>query len=164
MNNNLINEINTIREMMGLLTEEETKMDQASDLSKIQNLSDLEGLNIEVKNVLDKTNPICSAPKTGNQEHDTIISKVWDWANDPQNKTKLKDTFKKVKDTFLSLKKTQKKGEVNEQVTGAIIIGGIAISPGILIAIGVFILIIIILAMIPKKSKCKKWKNLNDLL
>jgi hypothetical protein len=162
--NNLLNEINTIRQMMGLLNEEETKIDQASDLSKIQNLSNLEGLNVEVKNVLDKSNPICSPPKTGNQEHDTILSKIWDWAHDPQNKTKLKETFKKVKDAFLSLKKSQKKEEVKEQLTEAIMIGTIAVSPGILIAIGIFILIIIIVAMIPKKSKCKKWKNLNDLL
>ena len=118
---------------------------------------------ILTQNILDKTNPMCEPPKTGNEEHDGILKKVWDWANDPANKGKLKDTFTKVKSALSQAKKESKGGEISEQLA-PIIIGGLAISPGILIAVGIFILIILIVAMIPKKSGCQKWKTIDDLV
>ena len=163
MENKLLSEINSMRSMMGLINEAEEMASQASDLSKVQNLAKLDGLNVDVKNILDKTNPMCEPPKTGNEEHDGILKKVWDWANDPANKGKLKDTFTKVKSALSQAKKESKGGEISEQLA-PIIIGGLAISPGILIAVGIFILIILIVAMIPKKSGCQKWKTIDDLV
>lgn len=108
MNRKLLSEINSIRTMMGLINEDVEMSSQSSDLSKIENLSKLEGLDVDVKNILDKTNPICEPPKTGNEEHDNIIKKVWDWASDPSNKNKLKETFSKLKEA-VSLSKNKTK-------------------------------------------------------
>ena len=79
MSRELLSEIKSIRSIMGLLNEDVEMASQSSDLSKIQNLSKLEGIDVDVKNILDKTNPICEPPKTGNEKHDNIIKKVWDW-------------------------------------------------------------------------------------
>jgi len=70
MENKLLSEINSMRSMMGLINEAEEMASQAADLSKAQSLAKLEGLNIDIKNFLDKTNPMCECPKTGNEEQD----------------------------------------------------------------------------------------------
>lgn len=163
MKNKLISEINSMRSMMGLINEAEEMASQAADLSKAQSLSKLEGLNVDVKNFLDKTDPMCTPPKTGNEEQDSVLQKIWTWANDPTNKSKLKDTFTKVKSAITQAKQQSKGGEISEQLA-PIIIGSVTIAPGILIAIGVFILVILIIAMMPKKSGCKKWKTIDDLV
>lgn len=163
MENKLISEINSMRSMMGLINEAEEMASQAADLSKAQSLSKLEGLNVDVKNFLDKTDPMCTPPKTGNEEQDSVLQKIWNWANDPANKSKLKDTFTKVKSAIAQAKQQSKGGEISEQLA-PIIIAGVAISPSLLIAIGVFILVILIIAMMPKKSGCKKWKTIDDLV
>ena len=163
MKNKLISEINSMRSMMGLINEAEEMASQAADLSKAQSLSKLEGLNVDVKNFLDKTDPMCTPPKTGKEEQDSVLEKIWNWANDPANKSKLKDTFTKVKSAIAQAKQQSKGGEISEQLA-PIIIAGVAISPSLLIAIGVFILVILIIAMMPKKSGCKKWKTIDDLV
>ena len=162
-NKKLLNEIDSIRSMMGLITEDQEIASQASDLSKVGNLAKLEGVNVDVKKYLDETNPICEPPKTGNQEHDNILKKIWDWGHDPANKGKLKDTLKKVKDSLILAKKENKK-EMSEQVGAGLVIAGITLTPSILIAIGIFIIVIIIICSIPKKSSCKKWKTIDDLV
>jgi len=108
MENKLLSEINSMRSMMGLINEAEEMASQAADLSKAQSLAKLEGLNIDIKNFLDKTNPMCKCPKTGNEEQDGILKKIWSWANDPANKGKLKDTFTKVKSELSQAKKESK--------------------------------------------------------
>lgn len=163
MKNKLISEINSIRSIMGLINEDVEMASQAADISKVENLSKLEGLDVDVKNFLDKTDPMCTPPKTGNEEHDGVLQKIWAWANDPSNKSKLKDTFTKVKSAITQAKQQSKSGEISEQLA-PIIIAGITISPSLLIAIGVFILIILIIAMMPKKSGCKKWEVIDDLV
>ena len=162
MSRELLSEIKSIRSIMGLLNEDVEMASQSSDLSKIQNLSKLEGIDVDVKNILDKTNPICEPPKTGNEKHDNIIKKVWDWASDPSNKPKLKETFSKLKDAVSQSKKQNK--TIKEQGGVGIVIAGITITPGILIIIGVTLLIILIVKMIPTKSNCKKWKTVDDLV
>lgn len=147
---------------MGLLTEDQEMASQASDVSKIQNLAKLEGVDVDVKKYLDKTNPICEPPKTGNEENDNIIKQVWEWASNPENKNKIKDTLKKVKDYFVKVKKS--KSEIDEQVLPPLIIGAITIPAGTVIAIGIFIIVILIVFSIPKKSNCQKWKTIDDLV
>jgi len=160
MENKLLSEINSMRSMMGLINEAEEMASQAADLSKAQSLAKLEGLNIDIKNFLDKTNPMCECR---NEEQDGILKKIWSWANDPANKGKLKDTFTKVKSALSQAKKESKGGEISEQLA-PIVIGTVTIGPGILIAIGIFILIILIVAMMPKKTRCQTWKTVDDLV
>lgn len=148
---------------MGLINEEAEMESQAADLSKVENLVKLEGFDVDVKKYLNKTDPFCEPPKTGNETYDNILRKIWDWAHDPINKDKLKETLKKVKDGIVAAKK-QKLDQVNEQLGPGIIIAGITLSPGILIAIGIFIIVIIIYCSLPKKSSCKKWKSIDDLV
>ena len=148
---------------MGLITEDQEMASQAADLSKVENLANLEGVNVDVKKYLDKTNPICEPPKTGNEEHNNILKKIWDWGHDPANKGKLKDTLKKVKDSLILAKKENKK-EMSEQLGAGLVIAGITLTPSLLIAIGIFIIVIIIICSIPKKSSCKKWKTVDDLV
>lgn len=149
--------------MMGLLNEDQEMASQASDVSKVQNLAKLEGLDVDVKKYLDKTNPICEPPKTGNEEHDNIIKKIWNWGHDPANKGKLKDTLKNLKLAVANARKENKK-EMSEQTGVGLVIAGITLTPSILIAIGIFLIIIIIICSIPKKSSCKKWKTVDDLV
>jgi len=163
MENKLLSEINSMRSMMGLINEAEEMASQAADLSKVQSLAKLDGIDVDVKNFLDKTNPMCECPKTGNEEQDGILKKIWSWANDPANKSKLKDTFAKVKSAISQAKKESKGGEISEQLA-PIVIGTVTIGPGILIAIGIFILIILIVAMMPKKTRCQTWKTVDDLV
>jgi hypothetical protein len=162
-NKKLLNEIDSIKSIMGLITEDQEMASQASDLSKVQNLANLENVKVDVKKYLDKTNPICEPPKTGNEEHDNIIKKIWDWAHDPANKGSLKDTLKKVKQAYVNAKK-EKKQEVSEQGGAGLVIAGITLTPSLLIAVGIFIIVIIIICSIPKKSSCKKWKTIDDLV
>ena len=162
-NKKLLNEIESIRSIMGLITEDQEMASQAADLSKVENLANLEGVNVDVKKYLDKTNPICEPPKTGNEEHNNILKKIWDWGHDPANKGKLKDTLKKVKDSLILAKKENKK-EMSEQLGAGLVIAGITLTPSLLIAIGIFIIVIIIICSIPKKSSCKKWKTVDDLV
>ena len=148
--------------MMGLLNEDQEMASQASDVSKVQNLANLEGLDVDVKKYLDKTNPICEPPKTGNEENDNILRGVWEWASNPENKNKIKDTLKKVKDYYVKVKKS--KSELGEQVLPPLIIGAMTIPAGTIIAIGIFIIVILILFNTPKKTNCKKWKTVDDLV
>lgn len=161
-NKKIIMEINSIRSMMGLINEDMEMASQAADVSKVENLAKLEGIDVDVKKYLNETNPICEPPKTGNEKYDTILKKIWDWGHDPLNKSKLKETLKQVKDAMAQSKKENK--EVNEQLGAGIVIAGITLSPSVLIAIGVFIIIILIICSIPKKSSCKKWKTIDDLV
>ena len=96
-NKKLILEINDIKSIMGLITEDQEMSSQAADLSKVENLAKLEGINVDIKKYLDKTNPVCEPPKTGDEQKDNIIKKIWDWGHDPANKMNLKETLKKLK-------------------------------------------------------------------
>lgn len=163
-NKKIINEINSIRSIMGLINEDMEMSSQVADLSKVENIAKLEGFDVDVKDYLNKSNPLCEPPKTGNQEYDNILKKIWDWAQDPSNRGSLKETLKKVKDAYIQALKDRKKENVNEQLGAGIIIAGITLTPSILIAIGVFIILLIIIFSIPKKSSCKKWKTIDDLV
>lgn len=162
-NKKIIKEINSMRSIMGLINEETEMASQTADVSKVENLTKLEGINVDVKKYLDKTDPMCTPPKTGDEKHDNILKKIWDWGHDPANRGSLKETLKKVKEAFINAKKQNKK-EVSEQTGAGIIIAGITLTPSILIAIGIFIIVIIIICSIPKKSSCKKWKTIDDLV
>lgn len=162
-NKKILNEIDSIRTIMGLITEDQEVASQAADLSKVESLAKLEGVNVDVKKYLDKTNPICEPPKTGNEEHNNILKKIWDWGHDPANRGNLKDTLKKVKEALVAARKNNKK-EVSEQLGAGLVIAGVTLTPSLLIAIGIFIIVIIIICSIPKKSSCKRWKTIDDLV
>lgn len=162
-NKKILNEINSIRSIMGLINEDTDMTSQASDVSKVENIAKLEGVDVDVKKYLNKTDPMCEPPKTGNQEHDNILKKIWDWGHDPANRGSLKETLKKVKEALVNAKK-QNKTQVDEQTGVGLVIAGITLTPSILIAIGIFIIVIIIICSLPKKSSCKKWKTIDDLV
>lgn len=162
-NKKILNEINSIRSIMGLINEDTDMTSQASDVSKVENIAKLEGVDVDVKKYLNKTDPMCEPPKTGNQEHDNILKKIWDWGHDPDNRGSLKETLKKVKEALVNAKK-QNKTQVDEQTGVGLVIAGITLTPSILIAIGIFIIVIIIICSLPKKSSCKKWKTIDDLV
>jgi len=162
-NKKILNEINSIRSIMGLINEDTDMTSQASDVSKVENIAKLEGVDVDVKKYLNKTDPMCEPPKTGNQEHDNILKKIWDWGHDPANRGSLKETLKKVKEALVNAR-TQNKTQVDEQTGVGLVIAGITLTPSILIAIGIFIIVIIIICSLPKKSSCKKWKTIDDLV
>ena len=58
----------------------------------------------------------------------------------------------------------ENKKEMSEQIGAGLVIAGITLTPSILIAIGIFLIVIIIICSIPKKSSCKKWKTVDDLV
>lgn len=156
----ILSEINLIRSIMGLINESEEMTSQASDLSKIQNFLKLEGVNVDVKDYLDKTNPICAVPKTGDSEKDNIIKKIWDWASDTKNNSELKNTFQKIKDYLNEIKKFNTK----EQVSEPFVIGSTTISSSLIDEVGIILLIILITKLTPKKTKCDSQKSINDLI
>lgn len=58
----LINEVMNIKKIMGLIKEDTELSSQASDLSKVQNLLDLQDVNIKAEELLDEDEPICPFP------------------------------------------------------------------------------------------------------
>jgi hypothetical protein len=125
------------------------------DITQIQKVADQEGADINVTDIVDTDNPMCT-PMTGDQQKDGIIARIWDWANDPANRGSLKQTLSTLKDAIFKAKEQEPEGgEVEEQVgTAALItIGGVALTPSLLIAIGGILLFIIIIAMISKGGK-----------
>lgn len=147
----LINEVIDIKKMMGLITEDMEVSSQASDLSKVQNLLKLEDLDIEVKDVLDDTEPICVAPKKLSEEENTVVSKFWDWANSTGNKNNLKSVFNQLKTVI-------KDSEKNVE---GISIGDMNFTKNQVDRLGKTLIAIIVVGMVPKTSNCKKTEEKN---
>jgi len=122
------------------------------------------GVSVPVEQLVDPTEPLCTAPQTGNPEEDTILSKVWDWAQS-QSMESLQDIKSKIKDGISKAKSLIKNKRVDEQVAPILVIGGVGIGASMLIAIGGILLFIIIVSIIVKSSKkhsspCKRRRKL----
>lgn len=140
------------------LINEESSFEAENILKTSKEMASQEGVGEDISQYVDTENPTC-VPTTGDSEKDGIISRIWEWANNPANRSDLKTTLKSLKDAIFKAK--QEKKEVSEQVETALLtIGGIALTPSILIAIGGILLIIIIVSIVSKSGKkrsgCKR--------
>jgi len=144
MRQGLINELYQIKKIMGLLNEDTELSSQASDLSKVQNLLDLEDLDIIAKDLLDDDEPICTPPKKMSEEENQLISKYWDWAN-TGNELELKKIFKFIKDMLYD----------DEDFSEEITIGDLQLTKNDLTNIGDTLLAITVIGLINKTSNCK---------
>ena len=142
----LINEVMNIKKIMGLIKEDTELSSQASDLSKVQNLLDLQDVDIKAEELLDEDEPICTPPKRLSEEENNLVSKYWEWANSPGNKLELKKIFKKIKDMIYD----------DEDLSDNIIIGDLELSKNDIKSIGDTLLVITVVGLIPKVSDCNK--------
>ena len=137
-----------IRKMYGLVNE---------NLEMIKN--ELGDISVPVEEIVDSEDPLCTLPQTGNPEHDGILSKVWNWAQQ-QSVSTLRDMKKKIKEVLSKVKK----GQMNEQATPVLVIGTVGISMATLVIIGWILLVIIVLAIMYKVNKnqspCKRRRKL----
>lgn len=122
---------------------------------------------VKLDDVVDSNDPTC-IPQTDDETNNGIIARVWDWANNPENRGSLKQTLVSLKNAIFKAK-DQVKDEtqpMNEQVETALItIAGVSLGPSVLIAIGAILLIIIIIAIVSKsggkkRSSCKRRSKL----
>ena len=133
-----------IKKIMGLIKEDTELSSQASDLSKVQNLLDLQDVNIKAEELLDEDEPICTPPKRLSEEENNLVSKYWEWANSPGNKLELKKIFKKIKDMIYD----------DEDLSDNIVIGDLELSKNDVKSIGDTLLAITVVGLIPKVSDC----------
>jgi len=180
MSKNLLNEeLNTMKYLLGykrgVVISEQANVNETDEftpqetegitIDQIQGELDKEGVDVQATEMVDTENPTCM-PTTGDQEKDGIISRIWDWANNPANRGSLKQTISSLKNAIFKAKEQAPEGEVKEQVGAAalITIGGVALTPSLLIAIGGILLFIIIVALISKggkkKSACSRRRKL----
>jgi hypothetical protein len=135
-----------------------------------EELSNL-GVDAPIESVVDPNDCGC-VPKTGDSEKDGIIARIWDWANNPENRGSLRQTLSSLKDAIKKAKEmtpevtTGSTETVSEQAGAAalITIGGVGIGASALIAIGVILLIIIVVALVSRggkrRSSCKRRSKL----
>lgn len=122
---------------------------------------------VKLDDVVDSNDPTC-VPQTDDETNNGIIARVWDWANNPENRGSLKQTLVSLKNAIFKAKEQVKDDTqpMNEQAETAIItIAGAALGPSVLIAIGAILLIIIIIAIVSKsggkrRSSCKRRSKL----
>ena len=135
-----------IKKIMGLIKEDTELSSQASDLSKVQNLLDLQDVDIKAEELLDEDEPICTPPKRLSEEENNLVSKYWEWANSAGNKLELKKIFKKIKDMIYD----------DEDLSDNIVIGDLELSKNDLKSIGDTLLAVTVVGLIPKVSDCNK--------
>lgn len=135
-----------IKKIMGLIKEDTELSSQASDLSKVQNLLDLQDVDIKAEELLDEDEPICTPPKRLNEEENNLVSKYWEWANSAGNKLELKKIFKKIKDMIYD----------DEDLSDNIVIGDLELSKNDIKSIGDTLLVVTVVGLIPKVSDCNK--------
>jgi hypothetical protein len=132
-------------------------------LGKANEVAKQMDVDVNVSDVVDPENPTC-LPTTGDSEKDGIISKIWDWAHNPANKGSLKSTLINLKNAIGKAKQMEGKTEMQEQVVPLITIAGVALTPSLLIAIGVILLVIIVISIssVGKKNKsaCSRRRKL----
>jgi hypothetical protein len=130
----------------------ETLINEADETTLIQTELGKEGVAVPVGDIVDPTEPLCTAPQTGNPEEDGILSKVWEWAQSQSVET-LEDMKNKVKDAISKAKTLLKGKRVDEQVAPLLVIGGVSITASLMVAVGALLLFIIVVAIIVKKSR-----------
>lgn len=150
-------EKNTIRGMYGILKESE-------EMEIIQNELDNNGVSVSVEDIVDPTEPLCTAPQTGNPEEDGILSKIWDWAQSQSVET-LQDIKSQLKDAISKAKESINGKRMDEQVAPLLVIGGVSLTASMLVAVGAILLFIIIVSIIVKSTKrnmspCKRRRKL----
>jgi len=134
------------------------------DITDLKNEASAEGISGDVSKFANQESPVCAPPMTGDGKKDTILKSIFSWAK-KQNVQTLKSTLKNVRQKLKETKIAKKEGRLQEQAS-AIVIAGVAIAPGIFIAIGALIIIIILAAIIrgskKRKGGCNSgwWDNL----
>jgi hypothetical protein len=181
MSKNLLNEeLNTMKYLLGykrgVVISEQANVNETDEftpqetegitIDQIQGELDKEGVDVQASELVDTDNPTC-IPTTDSEEHNGIISRIWNWANNPANRGSLKQTISSLKNAIFKAKEQDTESEVKEQVgTAALItIGGVALTPSLLIAIGGILLFILIVILITGNKKggspmCKRRKRL----
>jgi len=142
----IINEVRNIKKIMGLLNEDIELPSQSSDLSKVQNLLDLQDVDVKAEDLLDDTEPICTPPKKLGDHENKMVSEFWNWANMPGNKNDLKNIFKIVKDILYD----------DENMDEEITIGNLHLSSNDIKNIGDTLLVVCVIGLIQKTSNCNK--------
>ena len=156
----------TINEVSEVVNPVQAMMDAKKELANI-------GINYDVvkpDEVVDANEPTC-IPQTADEDKNSKITKIWDWANNPENRGSLKDTLVSLKNAIFKSKDMVKDDgndttqPMNEQVETALItIGSVALGPSTLIAIGAILLFIIVMAIVVKSGKrrspCKRRSKL----
>ena len=149
----------------GVVISEQEEEVTTDVLGKAEEVAKQMDVDVNVSDVVDPENPTC-LPTTGDSEKDGIISKIWDWAHDPANRGSLKSTLINLKNAIGKAKQMEGKSEMQEQVLPLITIAGVALTPSLLIAIGVLLLIVIIIAISSSskknKSACGRRRKLVD--
>ena len=114
-------------------------------------LNNLGMSNIKLSDYIDEKNPVCII-QTGNQEQDSFITKVSDWAM-----TQTPEVIKKaITDLIGYIKKQQQTKPVSEQVAALamapIVIGTITIPGGVLVAIAGILVITLVVDLVRAMS------------
>jgi hypothetical protein len=104
------------------------------------------GITTPIKDLIGDTDPLCTVPETGNSEHDSILSKIWEWAL-----SQSVESLKKMKSMIKKAIFKSKDKRVDEQAETLFFIGSNPVTAPLLLMIGGVILLIII-AVIIKKS------------
>ena len=104
------------------------------------------GITTPIKELIGDKDPLCTVPETGDSEHDSILSKIWDWASEQSV-----DSLKKMKSIIKNAIFKSKDKRVDEQAETLFFIGSTPVTAPLLLLIGGIILLIII-AIIIKKS------------
>ena len=104
------------------------------------------GITTPMKELIGDKDPLCAVPETGNSEHDSILSKIWEWASEQSV-----DSLRKMKLMIKNAIFKSKDKRVDEQAETLFLIGSTPVTAPLLIMVGGAILLIII-ALIIKKS------------
>ena len=112
------------------------------------------GVSIPVEKMIDSTEPLCTSPETGDPMEDSVLSKVWEWAQSQSVET-LKDMKSKIRESINVAKTLIKNKRVDEQSAPILIIGGIGLSASMLIAVGALLIFIVAVAIVSRSSKRK---------
>ena len=138
----------------GVVISEQEEVPTTDVLGKADEVAKQMDIDVNVSDVVDPENPTC-LPTTGDSEKDGIISRIWDWAHNPANRGSLKSTLINLKNAIGKAKQMEGKGEMQEQVAPLITIAGVALTPSLLIGIGVLLLVIIIIVISSSGKKNK---------
>jgi hypothetical protein len=104
------------------------------------------GITTPIKELIGDIDPLCRVPETGNSEHDSILSKIWEWASEQSV-----ESLKKMKSMIKNAIFKSKDKRVDEQAEPLFFIGSAPVTAPLLMIIGGIILLIIV-AVIIKKS------------
>lgn len=152
-----LNERQLIRIIKRVVREQEETMPTTNTstnqptLSDLQKIASEEGVTGDVSKFVNKENPACAPPLTGDSEKDNYLKQFFSWAK-KQSPQKLRASLRDIRQKLKAAKLAKKQGQLQEQAA-AIVIGTMSISASVLIAIGAFLIIIILIVIIAKTKK-----------